>query len=433
MQVRRKEQSNQIKQLKSGQKIALISTIVLILLALLKASVGYRFNSPLLIADALHSGADILINFSSLIGLWLAARSKSAKFPYGLYRAETVACLLIGCLIIFVGLEISKDGFYKLFQLGSDKKFPLFPVTTAIISSLVACFLAIKQRRVGKAIGSQALLTTSREAFFDIFTSLVVLAGILLAFFRIPYVEGAVIILISILILKLGLETVWTSLMVLLDANLDIELQSEIEDKINRIYGVKGVGDVKIRQSGPFKMVECVIETRGALPLYKAHEMADNVEDLLLKEYENIESVFIQVEPEKENIASVIIPVHDINGLESKIHGHFGRAPYFIILQLKTDHTGIEDFYLNEFLDEKGHIGLKVVKAIISYKLDIVFTSSIGEISFHMLKNNFVDIYRVDEGITVKEVIKQYRLKQLDSITEPTHTIEKSQIVQFNR
>jgi len=416
--------------LKKGQQIALASTILLFLLALLKALVGYRFDSPLLVADAYHSGADILINFTSLLGLWLASRKKSARFPYGLYRAETMACLLIGICIIFIGFKLSMDGLQKLSQLGPAGTFPIFPIGAAIISCAISTVLAVKQKAVGKAIGSQALLTTAREAFFDIFTSLFVLAGILLVFLRIPYVEGAVIIIISILIIKLGIETIGTSLMILMDANLDIDLQIKIEEKINQIYGVKGVSGVKIRQSGPFKMIECIIKTNRSLPLYKAHEMADQVENLLYSDYPSIESAFIHVEPDREQSLVAIMPVQNINGLHSKLHEHFGRAPYFIIININNRQVDIEDFYLNEFLDYKGHIGLNVVKSIIKYKINLLFISRIGEISFHMLKNNFVDIYKAGAGTTVEEVINLYHSKQLSPITMPTHSIEKSQLVQ---
>ena len=422
-----KERSDKIERLKAGQKIAMISTIVLLLVALLKAVVGYRFNSKILIADALHNGADVLINFTSMLGLWLASWKKSTRFPYGLYRAETLACLLIGAVIIFVGIGLCKDGANKLFQLAHTDKFPVFPAGAAAISSVTAFFLAKKQRDIGRTIGSLALITTSREAFFDIFTSLIVLAGILLAYAKIAYVEGTVIIIISLLLFKLGLETGWTSLMILLDANMDMDLQAEIEEKINRIYGVKGVSEVKIRRSGPFKMVECIIETSPALSLHKAHEMADKAENILSRDYDNIESVFIHVEPKSNKDLLAIIPVQDINKLSSRLHGHFGRAPYFLILKINNDHTEIEDFYFNEFLDDKGHIGLKVVKTIIAYKIDLMFVSQIGEISFHMLKNNFVDIYQADEGVTAEEIIRLYHLKQLDPVVEPTHLAEKSQ------
>jgi cation diffusion facilitator family transporter len=407
------------KQLKKGQRIALFSTLLILALALLKAFVGYRFNSPLLVADAWHSGADILINLSSLVGLILASKKKSSKFPYGLYRAETIACLLIGALIAFIGVDLFKEGWHKLFQINSRNGFPIFPIGASIVSCAVASVLAVKQRAIGKAIGSQALLATSQEAFFDIFTSLFVSVGILCVYAQIPYVEGGIIVLIAALILKLGIETAWKSIMILMDANMDTDLKMEIEGKLNRIQGVKGVNDVKIRQSGPFKIVNCIIKTTPSLVLYKSHELADIAEDMLLTKYENIESVFVHVEPEKETIETAVIPVQDKNGLDSRLHKYFGRAPYFIVLNIGHDSMEIESYLANDFLDKKGHVGVNVVKSIIDYKINLLFVSSIGEISFHMLKNSYVDIIKIDREMSVKEIISLYKENKLDPITQP--------------
>jgi len=418
--------------LKQGQRIAFIAAFVTLLLAAMKATIGYLFDSKVLVADAFHSGADLLAIFASGFGLWMASRGKSKRFPYGLYKAETLASLIIGSLIIWAGIKILRDGYDKLFYLLPAQKFPILPVSVSIISIIAAYFIARKEKAVGEKIGSQSLTANASESFLDIFTSVVVLAGILLAYARIPYVEGSIIILISLLILKLGSQNIWTSLLVLMDANLDPQLQAEIEENVNKVYGVKGVGEVKIRQSGPFKMVECKIATSPLLPLYRAHELADKVENVIVKDYEHIESVFIHVEPLREKSVSAIIPVKDINGLDSKIHGHFGRALYFVFLGITDDRTEIEDFYYNEFTREKKHAGIKVIKAVIKYKLDLLFTPRIGEISFYMLKDNFVDIYRVKEGLSVKEVIEKYHGGQLKQITAPTHPVEESQSGTYN-
>ena len=52
----------------------------------------------------------------------------------------------------------------------------------------------------------------------------------------------------------------------------------------------------------------------------------------------------------------------------------------------------------------------------------------IGEISFYTLKNNFVDIFRIEENIAVKEVIERYYNNQLEEITAPTHPVEESHL-----
>jgi predicted Fe-Mo cluster-binding NifX family protein len=89
----------------------------------------------------------------------------------------------------------------------------------------------------------------------------------------------------------------------------------------------------------------------------------------------------------------------------------------------------IEDFYYNEFIKEKDriHLAIEVIKAVIKHNLDIVFTSKIGEIAFYMLKDNFVNIYKAEEGSTVHQVIEKYRNNQVDKITEP-HPAEESEV-----
>jgi cation diffusion facilitator family transporter len=420
--------AERIQGLKQGHRVAFIASTLTLFLALMKALVGYLFGVDVLIADAMHSGADLLAIFASGFGLWLATRKKSARFPFGLYRAETLATLLIGGGIAWAGVELFRDGLAKLFQTPSLRGFPAVPIAASVVSIVLALFLAMKEKKVGARINSQSLLINARESFLDIFVSAVVLLGILFGFLGIPYVEGGIIIGISLLVFWLGLKSLWTSTLVLMDANLEPELQSEIQEKINQIYGVKGVGEVKIRQSGPFRMVECRILTSSTLPLYKAHELADKVEDFIEQNYGHIESVFVHVEPAREEVVTAIVPVREIDGLNSRVHGHFGRSPYFIILKLHGDDTGIEDFYINQFLEEKRHIGIRVIKAVISHKLDVLFTSRIGEISFYMLKENFVDIYRIREGQTVQEVLELYRSGSLKKITKPTHPLEEARV-----
>jgi predicted Fe-Mo cluster-binding NifX family protein len=177
-------------------------------------------------------------------------------------------------------------------------------------------------------------------------------------------------------------------------------------------------------------MVECNIATRPSVPVYKAHELADKIESLIEKEHGEIESVFVHVEPIQKHKLSAIIPVRQIDGMDSRVHGHFGRAPYFMILKLDDNgKVEIEDFYYNEFLGKKDriHIAVKVIKAIIKHDLDIVFTSKIGEIAFHMLKDNFIDIYAAEEGATVNEIMRRFHEGEIEPITTP-HPAEESEI-----
>ncbi len=174
-------------------------------------------------------------------------------------------------------------------------------------------------------------------------------------------------------------------------------------------------------------MIDCTIESSPHLPLYRAHELADKIEDAITGDYNEIETVFIHVEPSLKKVLSALIPVAEVNGLDSRIHGHFGRAPYFAVVRFDVSEIEIVDFYFNEFLDEKLHIGVKIIKSLIGSGLNLLFTRSIGELSFYMLKENFIDIYHVDEELTLGEIIKAYRENALPGLTAPTHQLEESE------
>jgi cation diffusion facilitator family transporter len=421
--------TEQVARLKTGQKVALWASAVTFLIAVLKGAVGTLFNSKVLVADAFHSASDTVAIFASAFGLWLASREKSRRFPYGLYKAETLATLIIAALILWAGVELLLDGYHKLFFVPPLVRFPVLPVAVSGLSIVAAFLIARKEKQTGKAINSQSLLANAGESMLDIVSSTVVLVGILMAYWQIRYAEGAIIILISLLVLKLGLKNAWRSLLVLLDANLDEPLQAQIEKMLLDIPGVKDIEDIRIRQAGPFRMVELKFATNPSISIYQAHAIADEVEQQVVRTFTTVESVFVHVEPSQEKRVRAIIPVSEINGLDSKVYGHFGRAPYLVIVSIDESDAVIEDFYLNEFLDRKQHIGLNVVKMIIPYGLDMLFTNRIGEIAFYMLKENFIDIYQIqDENMTVRKVIELYRQNGLARILKPTHSVEEGQV-----
>jgi cation diffusion facilitator family transporter len=432
--------------LRRGRRAALFAVLAILLLAAVKGVTGYLLDAPILVADAYHSLGDIVAVSASAFGLWLAARKRSVRLPYGLLRAENLASLLVSLLIIFAGVELFRNGYSRLLAPVDNCSFPLLPLLAGCVSAAASFLISWGERRVAREINSGSLAANASEAFLDVFTSAVVVVGIFLAWLRVPYVQGVVVMLIALLILRLGVVTAWGAALVLVDANLDPGLQAEITRLINEIYGVKGVGEVRIRRAGLFKMVECTIATKPSLPLYDAHQLASQAEESILRRYPQVESVFVHVEPVHNDILRAIIPVESLNGLSARVSGHFGRSRLFAIVQiLPADAAApaaasglpapaapgavppaaagveIEDFYFNEFLDEKVHVGLRVFKAVVRYRIDLVFTEQIGEIAFSLLKSNFVDICSCPPGLTVAEVMARYRRGELPPISAPTH------------
>ena len=412
-----------------GQRTALLASVVTLMLAGAKTLVGYGFHSPLLVADGFHTLSDFTVIFASWFGLWLASREKTDRFPYGLYKAETLVSFLIGLFISWAGIEVFLEGIGKFGSPTPTRNFPLLPILVSGVSMVIGYFLARKEKTSGEAINSRSLKAIAQDSYLNIAVSFSVLAGIVSAYFAISYVEGVLLVIISLLVLKLGLETVWFSLLILLDANLDRQLQSDIAEGMLQMNGVTGVKDVKVRQAGPFRLVECNIESAPHAPLHRTHGLADRVERYIMDTFPNVESVYVHVEPGRGKTSLAVIPVKDINEFDSKVYDHFGRAPYFIIIKIGRDTEDIVDFYFNEYLGKKEniHIGVKVIRDLVKYGINEVFTSEIGEISFHMIKDNFVDIYRVRGNESVREVIERYRHGDIETLSSPTHLADVSE------
>ncbi len=414
-------------QLKKGRKVALWAALITLLLAGLKGLIGYYFNSDVLIADAFHSGADTIAIFASAFGLWIASSKKNRRFPYGLFKAETFVTFIIGCFICWAGIELILQGYSTFSSVQNVIAFPYLPVAVSIFSIIVAYLIAKIEKRVGVEVNSHSLIANAQESFLDIISSVVVLIGIVMSYWKIPYIEGVIIIIIGILIVKLGLENTWNSFLVLLDANLDEKLQNEILEIAESVPGVEQVSDIKIRQAGPFRMVELEFMANPSISLYHSHDIGNEIESLIKNRYNSIESVFIHTEPSQNKDIKAIIPVSEVDGLSSKIYGHFGRAPFFASIRISNGNYEVEDFFLNEFLGKKIHIGLSVVNVIIKYDYNMIFTSQIGEIAFYKLRDNYIDIYKVGESdLTIDEGLKHYLENKLTRIKAPTHYANES-------
>ena len=89
--------------LSAGKRVSATATLLTVGLAVGKGLIGQLRGSPALTADAVHSFADTLAIFASWVGLKLAERPPTKRFPFGLYRAETMAALLVSSLLLLAG------------------------------------------------------------------------------------------------------------------------------------------------------------------------------------------------------------------------------------------------------------------------------------------------------------------------------------------
>ena len=272
---------NDFIHLKKGEAASKYSIIANISLAIIKGIVGVFSGSIALLADAVHSFSDIFTSLAVYIGLKLSQRKPDEKFPYGYYKFETLASLIISVIIIISGFEItieSINGILTPKPIG----IPLFAISVAIISVVISFFLSKYKDKVGTEIGSRALINDGQHSFVDVFSSLIV---------------GLVV---ALLILYIGLKFGKEAILVFLDANLDPKTVEKIKSIATNTKGVEGVHDIKVRRSGPYVFAELHLETKNRLSIEKASQISKNLKKRIINEINDLDSITIQIEPGKK-------------------------------------------------------------------------------------------------------------------------------------
>src|SRR6056297_883886 len=318
---------------KTGQKTSLIAASVTISLAILKAVIGFLSGSVVLLGDAVHSFADSFSSFAAWFGLKIAKKKPTEKFNYGFYKAESVTALIISFLILFAGYSIVKESISNILTI-PELSIPALAMGAAILYGLAMFFVGSYEVKKGKLINSQSLIADGKESRMHLLSSSVVLVGVLAAYFNIPYLEGITGIIISLFIFEAGIDTLKDAIFSLMDVSPSIETEKIIKKILNKISGLRDFEDLKLRKSGPFVFGEVKAKIGKKLDIKKANEISKNIEENIKKEVKNLDSFIVSFEPFETKKQKICIPIQEKNGLESKISNHFGRAKYFIFLNV---------------------------------------------------------------------------------------------------
>ena len=410
--------------LKEGEKVAGIATLLTFSLALGKGIVGFFSGSMALMTDALHSTVDILTIFSAWAGLKIANRPPTGKFPYGYHKAENLATLFISIIIIILAIELMLSSYDQLWEK-PEIKWGIAALIIPLISAILSFGISRYEIKVGKKINSQALIANGKESLMDVFSSVIVFIAIGGTLFGAPYLDGIAGIIISLLILKIGIETIKDSLFSLMDVSPGKDIERKISKELKKIKGIESYSDLKLRKSGPFIFGEIKIKTKKSIDITRTHELTSMIEKRLKNKIKNLESITIHFEPSKKEKQKICIPIKKNKGLKSEIEEKIGRAKKFMSIELEKGK--IRKKYVKENIYKtKEHLaGLSTSKFLIKEKIDALITKEIGEITFHTLRDSFIEIYKPKTDIkTIKQILKDWKKKRVELITKPTKKSE---------
>lgn len=287
---------------KHATNFAVISAILLLSGKILAWQLSHSMT---MLASVFDSVVDIFTSVTNLILIRYALRPADKDHKFGHGKAEPLAALLQGTIIVCAVFVLI---YHSIINLQHPKllQMPFFAIIVTIISIFFTGMLLRYQHYVAKKTQSSAIKADMMHYQADFLLNIAVLVSLSLSWIGIKYADPFFSLLIGIYILYVMCHIFRDAIHGLMDKSLSDEITFHINNLAKSVELVRGVHGIKTRQSGKVTFIQLHLEFDDHLPIVKTHAIANKVERLLLENYPNSDILIHQdplsvVEDEKRN------------------------------------------------------------------------------------------------------------------------------------
>jgi cation diffusion facilitator family transporter len=286
--------------LSSITHIAAASIAVGAVVLALKAAAWWFTGSAALYSDAAESIVNIATAIAALVAIRYSARPPDANHPYGHQKAEYFSVVLEGVLILAAAVMIGREA-WTTFLTPRAIEQPFEGLAVNLLASVINgawCWVLLRE---GRKRRSPALLADGRHLLTDVFTSVGVAAGVILA-----VTTGWLILdpLIAAVVALYILWQGWKLVRVSIGGLMDEAVPRDTLERIRELIKVNATGaieahDLRTRAAGRMTFIEFHLVVPGAMPVSESHDICDRIERALRAEV-NDATITIHVEPEEK-------------------------------------------------------------------------------------------------------------------------------------
>jgi Predicted Co/Zn/Cd cation transporters len=306
----------------SKEHWALIALLVNLLQSFAKFVGGVLSGSLSLIGEAVHSLSDSFASVVTYISIKFSNK-KNERFPYGLYKLENLASVVISFFLFLASYEIIKRAFSQRVEI--KEEFWGIGAGIVVFSLFSSLSLSMLERWAGKRYNSPALIADSYHTLTDAFGSSLVLLSFLSA--KLGYqLDRYFAMAVSLLILWTAISILKREFAVLLDVSADERTLEKIRQTILDFENIKEIKHLYVRSSGGRLFADITIAVEG-WNFHHIHQTVDALEERLKREIPELEMVFIHYEPVGEIKPRVGVLLDE----EQKVSSHFERTKYLAI------------------------------------------------------------------------------------------------------
>ena len=294
---------NIITEKKLAAGLSITSNAVIIILKLIA---GIISGSISIISEAIHSLSDFLASVLTFFAVMKSSEPADKEHPFGHGKYEDMSGFIEGGLIIFAALFIIYEACKKLFMPETfevDTTLGIAVMLFAVVANFIVSSILFK---VEKKSNSISLFADGEHLRTDIYSSLGVMAGLILIKLTGIYILDPVIaILVAMFILKAGFSISKETLNNLLDGSLPPEALKSIEEIIHSYKSdcVLDFKNLRARRCGPSTDIELTILFPKEMTIEKCHCICDEIENLITQKLGHV-TIMIHAEPECEKIIS---------------------------------------------------------------------------------------------------------------------------------
>lgn len=255
------------------------------LMVVFKLLFGFLTGSVAISADGFNNLSDMGSNLATLFGFKLSSKHPDSEHPYGHGRIEYIVGMVIAFLILFVALSSLKESINKIIHPEAITfSYPaLIVLITAIIIKLWMGFFNFY---CAKKTGSLALKAAGQDSINDVFSTSATMISLLFVLISDFPLDGYIGLVVSLLVLRSGIDIFKTTMDPLLGMAPDKELVGEIVDYVKSFEVTRGVHDLMMHDYGPGRRYLTLhVEVDAKEDIMKAHDEIDLIERGVLEKF----------------------------------------------------------------------------------------------------------------------------------------------------
>ena len=279
---------------KQNLRIQKIITAIAILLFVVKIIAWYSTNSIAILTDALESIVNVIAALIGLYSLYLSAKPKDYDHPYGHGKAEFISAAIEGTLIAVAGFIIIYEAITNLLHPHTLKQLD-YGISLVAATAVINYLAGVICLRVGKKNNSLALVASGKHLQADTWSTVGIIAGlILLVATKINWIDSAVALIFSFVIIYTGYKIIRKSIAGIMD-EADEELLKKMVIMLNgnRKENWIDLHNLRIIKYGGTLHLDCHLTVPWYLNVHEAHTEIDELSTLVKKEFGESMELFV--------------------------------------------------------------------------------------------------------------------------------------------